>query len=141
MSAETEEVSRIVLAQRIRNRIIEYLETASSFEEQLEYQAAAPIAFIPAEMINQWEDWVHDPNDAFFAEPVFSPAEQDAIKAFNGVWDSVADDTPDPLPELSVLMETEPWQRLQEAAMRALEVFRRRGKFDEDEDAFPRKQG
>jgi hypothetical protein len=136
MSAGGEEVSRIVIAQRIRNRIIEYLEVASSFEEQLEYQAAAPIAHVAAEMINQWEDWVHDPNDAFFAEPVFSPAEQDAIKAFNGVWDRVADDTPNPLPELSVLMGTEPWQRLQEAAASALEVFQRRGKFDEEKEAF-----
>jgi hypothetical protein len=136
MPADTESVSRVVLAQRIRNRIIEYLETASSYEEQLAYQANAPIAHVGAEMINQWEDWVHEHSQAVFTDPIFSQAEQQAIKDFNGVWDKVADDVPEPLPELSVLIETEPWRRLQEAALSALEVFQRRGKFDEEKEAF-----
>ena len=136
MSTSTEEISEILLAQRIRNRIIEYLELASSFEEQLAYQANTPIAHVASEVINQWEDSVHDPNDAFFAEPVFSKAEQEAIKAFHGIWDRVAGDTPDPLPELSVLIEGEPWQRLREAAVRALKIFQRRGKLDEDKEVF-----
>jgi len=136
MSTGNEEISQVLLAQRIRNRIIEYLELASSFEGQLAYQAKAPIAHVAAEVINQWEDSVHDPNDVFFANPVFSKAEQEAIRTFHGIWDRVAGDTPNPLPELSILMEGEPWQRLQEAAVSAMEIFQRRGKFDEEKEVF-----
>lgn len=51
------EPSPRLVAQRIRNRIIEYLELASSFEAQQH----APIAHVPNEVINQWEDWVPTP--------------------------------------------------------------------------------
>ena len=53
-----------VVEQRVRNRVIEYLELAASFQEQQEYERNAPIAHIPYEVINQWEDWVHqDPRE------------------------------------------------------------------------------
>lgn len=48
--------SRRVIEQRVRNRIIEYVELASSFEAQQEYERDVPIAHIPYEVINQWED-------------------------------------------------------------------------------------
>lgn len=125
-----------VLAQRIRNRLIEYLETASSYKEQHEYERNVPIAHVPDEIINQWEDWVDGARLDWFEEPVFSPREQEAIRTFHAVWDGVAKDTPKSLPSLSALVGTEPWERLQRAAVRALAVFAVRGKFDEERDAF-----
>jgi hypothetical protein len=125
-----------VLAQRIRNRLIEYLETASSYEEQREYERNAPIANVPNEMINQWEDWVDGTKIDLFEEPVFSPREREAIRTFHAVWDSVAKDTPETLPTLSEFIGTEPSERLRQAAETALGVFAVRGKLDEERDAF-----
>lgn len=126
----------MVLAQRIRNRLMEYLETASSYDQQREYERNVPIAHVPHEMINQWEDLVDGGRLDWFEEPVFSPQEQEAIRTFHAVWDSVAKNTPKSLPSLSALIETEPWERLRQAAEMALGVFSVRGKFDEERDVF-----
>jgi hypothetical protein len=131
-----ERISRILLEQRIRNRIIEYLEIASSCDEQMEFEAHVPIVAVPNEVINMWEDSVDIARIGDFAEPVYSPQEQMAIRQFHAVWDGVASDTPDPLPPLSKLMGTEPWARLRIAAGHALAVFRLRGKFSDDREQF-----
>lgn len=48
----SEEPNVHVVRQRIRNRIVEYLELASSFEAQLDYQPAVHVP-VPNEVINQ----------------------------------------------------------------------------------------
>jgi hypothetical protein len=126
----------MLLDQRIRNRIIEYLEMASSYDEQLRYEANVPIACVPNEIINGWEDSVHRGQLNEFSEPVYSRDEQVAIGRFHAVWDGVAKDTPDQMPPLSELNGTEPWERLRVAAQQALDVFRMRGKFNEDREQF-----
>jgi hypothetical protein len=50
--------SRRVVEQRVRNRIIAYLEVASSLEAQQEYERDVPMAHVPYEVINQWDDRV-----------------------------------------------------------------------------------
>ncbi|ALN90951.1 hypothetical protein [Lysobacter gummosus] len=124
-----------IINQRIRNRIIEYLELAASFEEQSQYQAAAPYVHIPNEIINQWEDWVHADWREYMTAPTFSHDEVDAIERFHTVWDAVAADTPDPLPSLKILFGTQQWQRLASAAAEASAVFRVRGRLSENEAA------
>jgi hypothetical protein len=42
-----------VVEQRVRNRVIEYLELTASFKAQQEYDRNAPIAHLPYEVINQ----------------------------------------------------------------------------------------
>jgi hypothetical protein len=127
------EPTRQVVLQRIRNRVIEYLELASSYEDQREYQSRVPI-HVPNEIVNQWEDWVQCPGDLTFSEPVFSAAERDAVVRFHAVWDEVANNTPDPLPDVEDLFVTEEWRRLRDAALDALQVFRVRGKLSEDHE-------
>ncbi|MEZ4222601.1 MAG: hypothetical protein R3B13_16795 [Polyangiaceae bacterium] len=122
-------MTETVVLQRIRNRIVEYLELASCFDDQREYQARSPV-HVPNEVINQWEDWVRDPND--FAPPVFSAAECDAIKRYHAIWEDVANTTPVPLPSLEDCMHMPQWQRLREAALDALTVFRVRGRLSEN---------
>jgi hypothetical protein len=69
--------SRRVVEQRVRNRIIEYLELASSFETQQGYERDVPIAHISYEVISQWEDWVHkDPREDPDLSDVYEWAEQ-----------------------------------------------------------------
>ena len=132
----TERISAMLLDQRIRNRIIEYLETASSYEEQKKFETDVPIVHVPNEIINEWEDYVNRDCLSECAGPVFSPEEQIAIRQFDAVWAQVADDTPNPLPPLSKLIGTEPWERLRTAASQALGVFQVRGKFDEEREQF-----
>jgi hypothetical protein len=127
---EAQRIQYIVL-RRVRNRIIEYLELASSFDSQREYQSRTPV-HVPDEIINQWEDWVQQPRDAVFESSVFSPDEQEAIAQFHQVWDAVATTTPKPLPNLEALFATADWRRLRDAALAGLRVFLVRGKLPED---------
>ena len=122
-----------VLKLRIRNNIIDYLEVASSPSEQRDFERRVPSACLPDEMINWWEDLcVPDQDFDWFSEPEFSPEEQEAIRRFYEVWDSVAGDTPDVMPRsIEVLIGTRVWQRLIDGASVALSVFRVRGRISE----------
>ena len=122
-----------VLLLRVRNNIIEYLELASSFEAQRAYQAAVEVS-VPSEVIDQWEDSVPGPDDPTFVQPVFSPAEKEAIRVFHRVWGEVATATPTPLPQLDEVLGLPAWERLRVAATEALRVFLARGKLAEDHD-------
>ncbi|CAB5721081.1 Uncharacterised protein [Delftia tsuruhatensis] len=70
----------IVALQRTRNRIIEYLELASSFDAQTKYQASVPGVRVPNELLNQWEDWAN--GDWLQYEPAFTPDEIGAMGCF-----------------------------------------------------------
>lgn len=127
------QISRQLLQQRIRNRIIEYLEIASSAEKQREYERRVPIAQVPNEMINMWADVVDPGNLDWYSEPVFSDEENHAVRSFHDVWSDVADATPDPMPHtIEALLGTPTWNRLMVAASEALQVFAERGCFNED---------
>jgi hypothetical protein len=125
-------MTELIVIQRIRNRIIEYLELASSFDDQSAYQAAVPYINVPNEVINQWEDSVGPDWHNYITAPVFTPDEIIAIGQFYDVWDAVAVATPDPLPPLQALLDTGEWQRLASAAAEALTVFQFRGRLPED---------
>lgn len=116
---------------RVRNRIIEYLELASSFAAQRQLQEAAPAMSAADEVLNQWEDWVTPDWKQQFVEPVFSAEERNAIAQFAAVWRGIADGAPHPLPPLEVLFATPNWQALQRAAAALLAVFLLRGRSDE----------
>ncbi len=120
-----------LLRQRLRNNIIDYLELASSVDEQRSYERNVPIAQVPNEMINQWEDVVDARDFDWYCPPVFSPHENVALRQFHEIWNQVADETPNPMPDtIEALIGTEPWSRLISAAQLALAVFERRGRFD-----------
>jgi hypothetical protein len=127
--------SRRVVEQRVRNRIIEYLELASSFEQQQEYEREVPIAHIPYEVINQWEDWVHkDPREDRDLPDVYDEAEIEAMRQFHTAWDDAASAVPNNYPPLSEVQALPAWDRLRDAAGSALSVFMRRGKMPEDHE-------
>jgi hypothetical protein len=125
--------SRRLVAQRIRNRIIEHLQLTASFDDQLQLQSDVPFVRVPAEVINGWEDWMPgDPRLLEFAEGVYTPEEVVAIIAFHDVWDSVADRTPDPLPSLRETQALPEWRDLRDSARQALAVLLERGPFPDD---------
>ena len=125
-------MAELIVIQRIRNRIIDYLELASSFDEQSAYQAAVPHINVPNEVINQWEDWVSPDWSNYITAPVFSPDEIIAIGQFYDVWEAVAAATPNTLPPLQTLFDTGEWQRLASAAAASLTVLHVRGRLSED---------
>ncbi len=122
-----------IVDQRIRNRIIEALELASSFKGQLEYQARVPIADVPAEVLCSWSDVVRGPEDIEGSEPpVYTLDERAAMLKYHDVWNSVCLDVRQGAPSLSELQTTRPWMELRNAASNALAVFLLRGKLSEE---------
>lgn len=123
-AAPVEQTPPAVVERRVRNRIIEYLELASSFALQREYQAnvdaKAPYVDVPSEVINQWEDWVFDQElDTGYGAPTYTSEEHEAILEFHSVWNDVAERTPDPLPPLAETQRLSEWAQLRDAAEQA----------------------
>ncbi len=124
----SENISKILLQQRVRNRIADVLDQASSFEGIARFGAF--------EVINRWEDWVSKPKEDFFAEPVFSELEQAAIRRFHAIWDKCAEQTNEDTFDAHALSELEQWRAFRMAAESTLKLFEQRGRFSEDEEQF-----
>ena len=131
MNTRNENPSRLLVLQRVRNRIIEYLELAASYERQRTYQRNVPVNVVN-EVINMWEDQVQPNWRDWLTAPVFSPAEQDAISYFCEVWTRVAEAIPDRWPELEKTIGTRDWEDLRHAAEQTVAVFADRGRFPEE---------
>ena len=126
--------SKRVVDQRIRNRIIECLELAASYEDQLAYETNVPFVNVPYEVINQWDDWVPAPprtpvNDL----SVFTWPELQAIEKLRPVWDAAGDAIGDAYPSVREVQAMSEWNELRQHAEEALAVFRERGSLPEDE--------
>lgn len=120
----------------MRNRIIEYLDLAASYEQQAEYEATAPpFVNVPDEVINQWGDWVPiDPRTDAKHLSVFSAEEVRAMCEFQGVFDAVVRALPKDLPTIRDMQALPAWNHLRIAASKASEVFAVRGKMPEDDE-------
>jgi hypothetical protein len=113
---------------------MDYLELAASLQDQVEYQAGAPMIHVPHEIINQWEDWTFgDPSSwpEVLDRSVYSIEEIEAMQQFHATWDLVPRRTPDPLPPLPETQALTEWHNQRRAAAEALAVFHRRGRLPE----------
>jgi hypothetical protein len=129
------DVSPRIVEQRVRNRVIETLELAGSFEEQDDYARTVPIAYVPYEVINQWEDWVHtDPHIDASISTVYSPQEVDAMRRFHVVWQMASDALPDDYPSLNRVHAMPEWSALRDEARAASAIFHVRGPMPEDRE-------
>jgi hypothetical protein len=123
-----------VIEQRIRNRIIEYLELASSFDAQIAYERAAPIVNVPYEVINQWEDQLpNGPSGIGDYPKVYTADEVEALNRFHGVWKVTWRAVPDDHPSFQAVQAMPEWEQFRREAEHALAVLARRGKLDEDQ--------
>lgn len=135
MGTDAEQPSARLVEQRIRNRVIEYLELAASFEEQQRYERNVPIAYVPGEVINQWEDNFPRGLQRDLAQTdVFSPDEVAALREVEPTWVAACRAMPDDYPTLPAVQALPAWQALRGAASSALAVFERRGRLSEDEE-------
>lgn len=127
--------SERLIEQRVRNRIIEYLELAASFEDQQQYEREVPIAYVPYEVINQWGDqvWKH-PRENPHNGDIYDEAEVEALCRYQEVLEATSRAVPDDYPALSKVQAMPDWSSLRENAEQALGVLMRRGKFSEDRE-------
>jgi hypothetical protein len=126
---EVEPSPQLVL-QRVRNRLIEYLQLVASRQAQLLYQASARVD-VSTELINQWDDWFPK-EPGLLVDPVFTSEERLALARFHSVMLEVVDALPRNIPDLGTFQTLPAWTRLQQAATQALATFATRGVLDED---------
>lgn len=120
-------ITKKLLQQRIRNRIIEYFDL--SYEEIAKFGAF--------EIINMWQDFVPEGWDEnFFKEPVFSKKEQAHIKQFCEIWGRTAEATPADIFDKETLQNSIDWSTFVSEAKKAHKLFEERGKFSEEVDRF-----
>ncbi|MCP3970986.1 MAG: hypothetical protein GY717_11855 [Rhodobacteraceae bacterium] len=127
-----ETVAKALVAQRMRNRTIEYLEWVRTPQEHRAYQRAAPIANVPCEAINQWEDFMGADGLNEMSEPLYSGEEMGALREFHEIWDNVCTALPDALPPLDQLVGNSHWQRLTTAASTTHAMMMKRGPYSDD---------
>ena len=122
----------LIIERRVRNRLIEYFELASSFTAQREYEAAAPAVHIPHEVIEQWDDWTHHLDLVLLSSTVYSTEEKASIWRFRSVWEATVAALPDDYSSLSDTQAMPQWEVLRREAASALQVFSKRGRMSEE---------
>lgn len=122
-----------IVEQRVRNRLIEYFELASSYIAQAEYAAAAPpYVHVPYEVIEQWEDWVPHLDLVLTDSQVYTSEEKEALSRFQSMWETTADAITDDYPSLDAVQATPEWEAMRREAESALAVLAKRGRLPED---------
>lgn len=122
-----DEVPASVVARRMRNRLMDYLEIASSFEEQQRYDREVSIVHVPYEILNQWGDWVPS-GVSRLSTAVFTNDEIAALHCYEQVLDAAAKAMPDDFPRLAEVQRSTYWSHLAEAAAETLAVLNVRGR-------------
>ncbi len=124
-----------VLEQRVRNRVMEYLALAASYEEQQQHEAAAPIVHAPDEVINQWEDnFPRGLEQDLERATVYGTNEVEALRHVRDAWESACHAAPEVYPPLRDVQVLPEWKQLRRAAEAALTVFEERGVMPEDRE-------
>jgi hypothetical protein len=119
-------ISERVIAQRTRNRILEYLEMVCG------YPSGAP-PWDLSETLNQWEDWVAVPTTSDqFGAPTFTAQEATALCRVSTAWKLLCDATPSQLSEDSPWLRSPEWEGFVAASESALAALSTRGRLSEE---------
>jgi len=116
--------SSMTEAQRgLRANVISVLKFISSREAQLKLKREAPFVDVVSEVFCMWADdiYVFAARDSF--RSAFCAAELSAITVFDKALEAIADATIDKNPSLNEFLAMPEWQRLAEAARKALQAF------------------
>lgn len=116
-----------LLEQRIRNRLIEYVEWVRDYERESEPRLGM------SELINQWEDFITRPIcDANFPAPSFAVDEIEALKRLDNSWELLCSATPKHIGNDFEVFKMSEWAAFVACAVEAARVFHMRGKLPED---------
>lgn len=120
------EVSDRVILQRLRNRVMESLEMLRDGVSVDEIGTA--------EVINIWYDYVDgEERLSFFREAVFTEEELASINEMMEVMETNCEAVPCTWAQRDLAF-CEPWSNIVFTANKALLVFEKRGRFDEDRE-------
>jgi hypothetical protein len=120
-------VSRQLVEQRVRNRIIEMLEWLLACEH------TPPEPGMDA-LINFWDDWVSSPFDPrYFLPPVFTGTEQALICQVSRAIDAFCDATPASITDVQAALKLPEWAAVIAAVRPALLIMTARGRMSEEE--------
>lgn len=103
--------------------IEELLELLSSPEQQLQYEADVPVAFVPDELVCMWFDGHYFPDDPFFRS-CFTPDELEVLAAFSSLYQRELDRLPEPIEGISTWHAWKAWSRVMDAAAATLARLR-----------------
>lgn len=118
----TLEIPPPVVEQRIRNRLIEWLEMLVNYQ-------ADPPPFDLNEVLNQWEDW--NPPGFTYSACVYTTAEIELLSRVGRCWDAFCSATPQSIIDESAALQRSEWAELVSASKSALAVLQRRGRLSE----------
>ncbi|TGD70528.1 hypothetical protein E4634_21000 [Mangrovimicrobium sediminis] len=113
------------LKKNFRKEVFDVLELISSKEEQLDYQEKAPIAYVSAELFNQWEDCYQIPKDQDWYQEEFTKEELAIFQEFDKSLEVVADAIPQNPPDIRDFVKTSEWEQLSNAATCAINKLRK----------------
>jgi len=111
--------------QRLRNRIIEILDTFSN-EECIEKIGTG-------EIIEQWYDYVDEDRLDSYGLPIFSNEELKALRRFHNLLEKSYQKVPETW-ALNDLSGNKEWNILVYSAKEELKIFQKRGRMDEENE-------
>jgi hypothetical protein len=118
--------SPLVIEQRIRNRLMEWLEMVVSYQ-------ADPPPFDLNEVLNQWEDW-SAPCTSYPA-PTYTSGEAEKLLLVAYAWQKFCDATPDAIADEGEAFGTAEWSALVLACQGALAALQLRGRLSDEIEA------
>ena len=104
-----------------RKEVFEVLELIASKEEQLDYQAKVPVAYISAELFNQWNDCYQLPKDQDWYIEAFTKEELEILQEFDEALENISKITSENPPDIYDFVNTPEWALLSHAAVIALD--------------------
>lgn len=120
-----EQPSDRLIDQRIRNRIMEAVETLADGDQGV-------LRVWPVEYFESFYDWVpHRGDGGMRPNSAISPDEYAMLLAISGILDDASDATPGNMTADELIATRWP-KRIQPVASKALSVMRARGRFSED---------
>ncbi|WP_143226741.1 hypothetical protein [Acidovorax sp. 62] len=115
--------SHPLIEQRVRNRLIEWLEMLVHYETD-------PPPFDLNAVLNQWEDW-NSPLHSYSA-PTYSESEAKKLLLVANAWEGFCKGTPNTISNEREALGTSEWITLVLACQVALSELRRRGRLPEE---------
>ena len=120
------ELSQGIVAQRIRNRRIEWLEIVAVDDDD-------PWAFGLGGLVDLWFDWNPDaPAVADYPPPIYTPGEAEALVAVGHAVNALCEATPSSIRDDAAVRAMLEWARVKAATRRALAEMAARGRLPED---------
>ena len=104
-----------------RKEVFEVLALIASKEEQLDYQAKVPIAYVSAELFNQWNDCYQLHKDQDWYIEAFTKEELEILQEFDEALEDISKKTSENPPDIYDFVNTPEWALLSNAGAIALD--------------------